>query len=79
MPTAARLEQLIESDPTILGEPLLMSGRQVITSYGKIIDLLAVDAEAPLPTQASRLPDQPRMGRRSGGRSVDAISLTANR
>jgi hypothetical protein len=48
MPTEARLEELIESDPTILGEPLLIIGRQVITGYGKIIDLLAVDAEGVL-------------------------------
>jgi hypothetical protein len=45
MPTEARLEELIEAEPTILGEPLLIIGRQVPTSYGKIIDLLAVDAE----------------------------------
>jgi hypothetical protein len=48
MPTEARLEELIESDPTILGTPLLIIGRQVITGYGKIIDLLAVDADGVL-------------------------------
>jgi RecB family endonuclease NucS len=48
MPTEARLEELIETEPTILGEPLLIIGRQVRTSFGGIIDLLAVDAEGVL-------------------------------
>jgi hypothetical protein len=42
----ARLEKIIESDPSILGlGPLLVVGRQVATAYGKYIDLLALDAE----------------------------------
>ena len=46
MPTEARLEELIEAEPTILfGDPLLIIGRQVATSFGKVIDLLAVDAD----------------------------------
>lgn len=44
MPLESRLEELIESDPAILGEPLLFIGRQVPTAHGKYIDLLAVDA-----------------------------------
>jgi hypothetical protein len=48
MPTEARLEELIEAEPTILGEPMLIIGRQVATSFNKIIDLLAVDAEGVL-------------------------------
>jgi RecB family endonuclease NucS len=44
----ARLEELIESDVSILGEPLLLVGRQVSTSYGKVIDLLGVDADGVL-------------------------------
>ena len=44
----ATLEDLIESDPEILGEPLLLVGRQVPTSHGKFVDLLAVDAEGTL-------------------------------
>jgi hypothetical protein len=48
MPTEARLEELIEAEPTILGEPLLIIGRQVATRFGKIIDLLAVDADGVL-------------------------------
>lgn len=39
------LEDLIEADPEMLGEPLLLIGRQVPTSHGKFIDLLAVDAD----------------------------------
>jgi len=44
-PLEARLEELIQSDPTILGEPLLVVGRQVPTAFGKFIDLLAVGAD----------------------------------
>lgn len=44
MPLESRLEDLIEADPAILGEPLLFVGRQVPTAHGKYIDLLAVDA-----------------------------------
>jgi hypothetical protein len=47
-PLESQLEQLIEADPTILGEPLLLIGRQVSTSYGTSIDLLAVDADGAL-------------------------------
>lgn len=39
------LEDLIDSDPEVLGESLLLIGRQVPTSHGKFVDLLAVDAE----------------------------------
>ena len=41
----SQLEDYIETDPTILGQPLLLIGRQVPTSHGGFIDLLAVDAE----------------------------------
>ncbi|NED11582.1 endonuclease NucS domain-containing protein [Streptomyces sp. SID9124] len=44
----ARLEELIEADPEILGKPLLLVGRQVQTDHGKFIDLLGVDAEGAL-------------------------------
>jgi hypothetical protein len=43
-----RLEQLIESDPTVLGQPLLLIGRQVLTTYGKYVDLLGLDADGNL-------------------------------
>src|SRR5215213_3319317 len=44
-PLEARLEDLLAKDPTLVGEPLLLVGRQVPTAYGGFIDLLAVDAE----------------------------------
>src|SRR5260370_34356309 len=48
VPLESRLEQLIESDPAILGELLLIIGRQVPTAHGKFIDLLAVSADGTL-------------------------------
>lgn len=48
MPTEAELEHLLEQDPTILGERLLVIGRQVHTPFGKVIDLLAIDADGNL-------------------------------
>jgi hypothetical protein len=42
------LETFIEQDPDILGERLLLIGRQVRTAHGGVIDLLAVDAEGAL-------------------------------
>lgn len=48
IPLEARLEELVEADPAILGEPLLFIGRQVPTAHGKLIDLVAVDAEGVL-------------------------------
>ena len=47
-PLESRLEELIQSDPTILGEPLLVIGRQVPTAHGKFIDLLAVASDGTL-------------------------------
>lgn len=40
-----RLEDWIEQDPTLLGMNLLIIGRQVSTTYGGRIDLLAVDQD----------------------------------
>jgi hypothetical protein len=48
VPLESRLEGFIEHDPTILGTPLLLIGRQVPTGYGTFIDLLAVDADGAL-------------------------------
>ncbi|MFE8013398.1 endonuclease NucS domain-containing protein [Streptomyces antibioticus] len=48
MPLESRLEELIEADPGILGRPLLLIGRQVPTRYGKVVDLLGLDAEGAL-------------------------------
>ena len=41
----SRLEDYIESDPSLLGRQLLLIGRQVPTAFGGFIDLLAIDAE----------------------------------
>ncbi|MCW2904329.1 MAG: hypothetical protein JWO67_6594, partial [Streptosporangiaceae bacterium] len=48
MPLESRLEKLLETDPSILGLPVLLIGRQVATAYGKVIDLLGIDAEGVL-------------------------------
>ncbi|MFJ8254188.1 endonuclease NucS domain-containing protein [Streptomyces sp. NPDC094466] len=48
MALESRLEELIEADSTILGQPLLLIGRQVQTDHGKIVDLLGLDAEGGL-------------------------------
>lgn len=42
----SQLETYIESDPTMLGETLLIIGRQVPTAFGGFIDLLALDENA---------------------------------
>ena len=41
----SKLEDIIESDPAMLGESLLIVGRQVKTDSGKIVDLLGVDGD----------------------------------
>jgi hypothetical protein len=48
LPTEATLEAFLERDPSLLGERLLVIGRQVHTPHGKFIDLLAMDAEGNL-------------------------------
>jgi hypothetical protein len=40
-----KLEDIIESDPSLLGGALMILGRQVKTDSGKLIDLLGIDAE----------------------------------
>ncbi|GAB3116571.1 hypothetical protein GCM10027055_26250 [Janibacter alkaliphilus] len=47
-PTEVLLEEFLERDSNLLGEPLLIIGRQVRTPYGKYIDLLAIDTDANL-------------------------------
>lgn len=42
----SQLENYIESDPAMLGETLLVIGRQVPTAYGGFIDLMALDETA---------------------------------
>ncbi|MEO5318885.1 hypothetical protein ACFVVC_02400 [Pseudarthrobacter sp. NPDC058196] len=44
----SQLEGYIESDPSVLGEPLLVIGRQVPTAHGGFVDLLALDETASL-------------------------------
>lgn len=44
----SKLEELIEADPELLDEPVLVIGRQVPTAQGKFIDLLAVDGDGAL-------------------------------
>jgi len=45
----ARLEDVIERDISILGlDVMLVLGRQIITAYGKRIDILAIDREGAL-------------------------------
>lgn len=45
MPLESRLEEIIEADPTMLGEQILLIGRQVATAYGKFVDLMGIDAD----------------------------------
>lgn len=46
--TENRLETILASDISIVDPNLLLIGRQVVTSYGKFIDLLALDADGNL-------------------------------
>jgi len=48
LPSEATLEDYLAEDSTLLGTKLLVIGRQVRTSYGKLIDLLAMDGEGNL-------------------------------
>lgn len=48
LPSEEMLEQYLENDPSLLGERLLVIGRQVRTPHGKIIDLLTMDIEGNL-------------------------------
>lgn len=48
MPSEERLEDLIEADPSVLGEPLLLIGRQITTAHGKRLDLLGLDGDGAL-------------------------------
>lgn len=48
LPSVAALENFLEEDPSLLGEPLLVIGRQVRTPHRKFIDLLAMDDDGNL-------------------------------
>ncbi len=48
LPAEDELEELVMRDPSVLGEPLLIIGRQVHTAHGGRIDLLGLDEAARL-------------------------------
>lgn len=48
LPAEKDLHQFLAQDPSLLGTRLLVIGSEVITPYGKRLDLLAVDAEGNL-------------------------------
>ena len=48
LPSEATLEQYLEKDPSLLGDRLLVIGRQGRTPHGKLIDLPGVDGEGNL-------------------------------
>jgi len=48
LPSESVLEDFLEKDPALLGGRLLVIGRQVRTPHGKLIDLLAIDADGNL-------------------------------
>jgi hypothetical protein len=48
METEKKLESILEQDVTIIDPDLMVIGRQVPTSFGKYIDLLAIDSEGHL-------------------------------
>jgi hypothetical protein len=48
MPSEGKLEDILSADISILDAKLLLIGRQILTSYGKYIDLLAMDADGKL-------------------------------
>jgi len=48
LPSERALEDFLDQDPSLLGSPLLVIGRQVRTPHNKLIDLLAIDADGNL-------------------------------
>ncbi|AWB96370.1 hypothetical protein DCE93_12520 [Agromyces badenianii] len=46
--TESELHQFLRQDPSLLGTALLVIGSEVITPYGKRLDLLAIDADGNL-------------------------------
>lgn len=48
LPTESELHQLLRKDPSLLGTPLLVIGSEVITPFGKRLDLLAIDSDGNL-------------------------------
>lgn len=48
LPTEQELHRFLRRDPSLLGTPLLVIGSEVISPYGKRLDLLAIDADGNL-------------------------------
>lgn len=48
VPREQQLEDMLLNDPSTLGERLLILGRQVATSFGTIVDILAIDVDGDL-------------------------------
>lgn len=48
LPTENELHQFLRQDPSLLGTALLVIGSEVITPYGKRLDLLAIDTDGNL-------------------------------
>jgi hypothetical protein len=48
LPTEDELHQFLRRDPSLLGTALLVIGSEVVTPYGKRLDLLAIDADGNL-------------------------------
>lgn len=48
LPTENELHQFLRQDPSLLGTALLIIGSEVITPFGKRLDLLAIDADGNL-------------------------------
>lgn len=48
LPAEKDLHQFLVEDPSLLGERLLVIGSEVLTPYGKRLDLLAIDADGNL-------------------------------
>ena len=73
-----RLEDFVESRIDILGlGNLLIVGRQVITGFGKRIDLLAIDAQGDLhaPARAIHPPTGPRQKEMPSGARPNGVLL----
>lgn len=48
LPTESALHEFLKKDPSLLGTALLVIGSEVITPFGKRLDLLAVDVDGNL-------------------------------
>lgn len=48
LPTELQLENLLAGDISVLGLDVMVVGRQVVTAYGKKVDLLAIDRDGSL-------------------------------